>query len=220
MSGTLEQRGGICRPIFFGWLWIPQRALPALRYWSLPLGLLALATALQVTGLQNALRYDRIQIDAGQWWRLLTANLVHLGWMHLLLDGAALVLVWLLLGHRFRIWQWLLIAGLSMLGVGAGLYLFDPRLVTYVGLSGMLHGLYAAGTVALARRDKPLALICALLLAGKLAWEQCCGPDPFTAELIGGAIVVNAHLYGAITGLIAGWVLTRHGNNRRIAHTR
>ena len=46
MTGTLEQRGGICRPVLFGKRWISQRALPALRHWLLPLGLLALATAL------------------------------------------------------------------------------------------------------------------------------------------------------------------------------
>lgn len=82
--------------------------------------------------------------------------------------------------------------------------------MTYVGLSGMLHGLYAAGTVGIARRDKPMALMFAVLLIGKLAWEQSVGPDPFTAEFIGGAIVVNAHLYGAVTGLASGWALTRH----------
>lgn len=202
-------RGGGSLPVPSGRVPIARRVLPVLGHWALPLGLLALATGLQAAGLQDALRYDRTRIDAGQWWRLLTGNLVHLGWMHLLLDGTALLLVWYLLGHGFRLWQWLIITGLSMLGVGAGLYLFDPRLITYVGLSGMLHGLYAAGTVALARRDKPFALLLAVLLAGKLAWEQCCGPDPLTAELIGGSIVVNAHLYGAVTGLLLGLVFAR-----------
>lgn len=209
MTGAIE-RGGVGCPVSFGKPRISHWALRTLRHWSLPLGMLTLATVLQATGLRDTLRYDRTQIDAGQWWRLLTGNLVHLGWMHLLLDGTGLLLVWWVFGHRFRVRQWLVISGVSMLGVSAGLYLFDPRVVTYVGLSGMLHGLYAAGTVALARCDKPLALICALLIAGKLVWEQCYGPDPLTATLIGGPIIVDAHLYGAVTGLISGWVLARH----------
>lgn len=195
-----------------------RRVLPGLGHWTLPLGLLALATGLQAAGLEDALCYNRARIAAGQWWLLLTGNLVHLNWMHLSLDGCALLLVWYLLGRGLRYWQWLTVTILSMLGVGAGVYLFDPGLGSYVGLSGLDHGLFAAGTVALARRDKPLALICALLLVGKLAWEQWRGPDPLTAELIGGAIAVNAHLYGAITGLISGWLLTGHDNNRRMAH--
>lgn len=66
--------------------------------------------------------------------------------MHLLLDGAALLLLWHLFGRRFRLRHWLIITTVTMLGVSTGLYLFNPRLVTYVGLSGMLHGLHAVIT--------------------------------------------------------------------------
>ena len=36
------------------------------------------------------LRYDRLAVAAGQWWRLFTGNYVHLGWTHVLLDAAGL----------------------------------------------------------------------------------------------------------------------------------
>lgn len=180
------------------------RNLHRLLQWSAPIVLLAAAAALQWAGLQRALRYDRALIQAGQWWRLLTGNLVHLGWNHLLLDGAALILLWVLFGDSYRLGQWLLIAVVAMLGVGVGLYLFDPRLAWYVGLSGMLHGIYAAGTVAMARRDRRQATLFALLLTGKLVWEQWHGAAATTVALIGGAVVVDAHLYGSIAGLAAG----------------
>ena len=34
-----------------------------------------------------ALRFERSAIAAGEWWRLLGAHFVHLGWMHVLLDA-------------------------------------------------------------------------------------------------------------------------------------
>ena len=32
---------------------------------------------------QRVLWYDREAVAAGEYWRILTGNLVHLGWMHL-----------------------------------------------------------------------------------------------------------------------------------------
>jgi uncharacterized membrane protein len=38
----------------------------------------------------------------------------------------------------------------------------------------------------------------------KLLWEVIYGPVPLTAASVGGAVVVAAHLYGAIAGALAG----------------
>ena len=42
------------------------------------------------------LRYDRAALAAGQWWRLLTAHVVHLGLEHAALNSLGLVLMWAL----------------------------------------------------------------------------------------------------------------------------
>jgi membrane associated rhomboid family serine protease len=47
-----------------------------------------------------------------------------------------------------------------------------------------------------------------LLVCGKLLWEQAVGPLPGSAEVAGGKVIVDAHLYGAIGGLVLGWVLS------------
>lgn len=183
----------------------PSRSLVG---WSIPAALLIVACALQLAKSQDVMRYDRSLIASGEWWRLLTGNLVHLGWHHFFLDGAGVVLLWLLFGAVYRQWQWGVIVVASMLGVGAGLYLFDPGLLWYVGLSGMLHGIYAAGVVGMTRRERRFSLLLALLLAGKLAWEQWHGAAAATVALIGGAVIVDAHLYGALAGLLAGLLLS------------
>jgi hypothetical protein len=45
--------------------------------------------------------------------------------------------------------------------------------------------------------------VLALGLGAKLAFEQLVGPVPFTAQSVGGPVVVAAHLYGAVGALLA-----------------
>ena len=52
-----------------------------------------------------------------------------------------------------------------------------------------------------------MALALTLLLVGKLAWEQWHGALPLSGDM---PVVVDAHLYGAIGGALAGAVLALH----------
>jgi hypothetical protein len=71
-----------------------------------------------------------------------------------------------------------------------------------VGLSGVLHGLLVAGLLhgLMTPRRRESAVVLALVFA-KLAYEQLAGPLPGSAATAGGAVIVDAHLYGAIAGL-------------------
>src|ERR1700733_10162423 len=170
-------------------------------------GLLLLAVCLLLLIIQSggaaaqlALRYDRDFLAAGQWWRLLTAHVVHLGYEHAVLDVAGLVLMWALFARDYSPRQWLLIIGLSALGVDAGLWLLSSTTQWYVGSSGVLHGVLAAGTCAHLRRREPDGWILALFLVGKLVYEQADGALPLTA---GGAVIVDAPPYGAVSGALS-----------------
>lgn len=151
--------------------------------------------------LRVLLRYEREAILGGELWRLLTAHVTHLGWPHLWLNLAALFVGWLLCGHCFSMGRWALLVFGGSLAI-SGLFLpLDPGLQWYVGLSGVLHGLLAAGALAMLRRREPGAWLFIGFLAVKLAWEQFLGPLPFTAEASGGPVVINAHLYGTLSCL-------------------
>jgi len=147
------------------------------------------------------LRYDRAGLAAGQWWRLLTAHFVHLNLAHALLNILGLVLLWALFARDYSPGRWALIVLASMAAIDAGLWLGSPDLAWYVGASGVLHGVMAAGTWAHLRRSEFDGWILALFLIGKLAYEQFMGAMPFSAGL--GSVVVDAHLYGALGGLAA-----------------
>ena len=176
-----------------------------LGFWLPPLLLFvpALAVALLGEPAQIALRYERALL-LQEPWRMVVGHWTHLGWRHLLLNGAGLFLVWALVGETLTGWQWLVATLLIGLATSAMLYLGQPQLQWYVGLSGLLHGLLLAGMVPALKRSNPeLWLLLAGLLA-KLAWEQWQGPLPGSEEAAGGAVVVAAHLYGAVAGALLG----------------
>ncbi len=170
-------------------------------------GLLALLVAAIVLpqwlggeALAAALRYDRASVTAGELFRLLTGQFVHLDRLHALANAAGAVMIWALVGGALSASRWLWVIGLSLVAVAAGLWWFSPEVGWYVGASGMLHGLLAAGAVTQAARGDPLARLVLLIVAAKLIWEQWSGPLPFAGD---SAVVVDAHLYGFVGGLLA-----------------
>jgi rhomboid family GlyGly-CTERM serine protease len=163
------------------------------------LGLLA-ALAAGGQPLLAALRFDRDAIGAGEAWRLLTAHFVHLGPGHVLADGAGLLLLWALFARALppRDWAWVL--GASLLAIDAGLWWLTPAVAWYAGISGLLHGGWAAGAAAGTARREPASVLLLLVLVVKLAWEDQHG----TSLVVSGfPVVTSAHLHGAAGALVA-----------------
>src|ERR1700733_16083899 len=94
----------------------------------------------------EVLRYDRSAIAAGGWWRLLTAHIVHLDLHHLILNELGLVLMWSLFAQDYDAVEWCVIVLSGALAISSGLWWLSPRVSWYVGASGVLHTVMAAGT--------------------------------------------------------------------------
>ena len=188
-------------------------------YWQVAIALIAVSALVAAFGEagREAMKYDRLAIAAGEYWRLITGHFAHLGNSHLLLNIAGLVLAWLLVGRNYSTTQWFVVLLITMTAISSGFWFFDVNLLWYVGLSGVLHGLMMAGAIkGLSTFPVESAVIC-VLVVGKLAYEQIAGPLPGSESVSAGSVVVNAHLYGAIGGAIAsGFILHRAGGTRAI----
>lgn len=149
--------------------------------------------------MRDALRYERSLVLDGEAWRLLTAHLVHLDLRHALLNAVGATLMWALFARDFRPRHWLWIVLGTALVIDAGFLFATPQLRWYVGASGVLHGVMAAGTLAQLRQRDPVSILLLLFLLAKLAWEQLVGALPFEDSA---KVVVDAHAYGALGGAL------------------
>ena len=82
----------------------------------------------------------------------------------------------------------------SLAAIDLGFWFFEPQLQWYVGASGLLHGVFAFGCLALVRQRDPVGIIAAVIFVAKLSWEHWQGPLPFERNA---PVVTVAHLYGA-----------------------
>jgi rhomboid family GlyGly-CTERM serine protease len=175
------------------------------RYGAALLAALVLLLGLCTLGEKGrvALRYQRELLAHGQWWRLLSAHLVHLNLTHALLNCAGLVLLWVLFAREYtpRRWAWILLA--STVAIDAGLWFLRPLVDWYVGASGVLHGALAAGALGMYRRRDGTGAAVLLLLVVKLAYEHHSGASVFASDL---PLLPEAHLYGVLGGLLGAWL--------------
>ncbi|MDH3265696.1 MAG: rhombosortase [Gammaproteobacteria bacterium] len=173
--------------------------------WLLPLLALAIAVAIALLGDSGRewLSFDRPALASGELWRLVSGHFVHLGLSHLILNSAGLLLIWYLIFDAFSRSQWLIVSALVVASIDLGFWFLEPQLVWYVGLSGLLHGLLAAGVLVELKPGRPEMWLLAIGLVAKLLYEQLIGPLPGSEESSGGNVIVAAHAYGAIGGVLA-----------------
>lgn len=165
---------------------------------SLACLLISLLPGPVATGLQ----YHRTPLAEGEWWRLFTAHLTHLGLGHLIMNLSGFWLIWVLFPAIQPPVRCLTLLLVLMLGTAAGLWLFSPQVIWYRGLSGILHGLLIWALLHQLKSQPVASALIMLFVVGKLLWEQWQGPLPGSETLAHGSVIIDAHLYGAVTGII------------------
>ncbi|MDF2153582.1 rhombosortase [Vibrio sp. CAU 1672] len=152
---------------------------------------------LQFEPLAGMAEWHAYNIRHGEWWRIVTGNLTHTNFAHL---GMNLVGLWII-SFIFRptMKNFLLVLLLLCVWVGAAILL--TKMSVYVGLSGVLHGLFGYWALREVFEGRRSSLLLVAGLVGKIAWEQLYGPPMSTAALIGARVAIDAHLFGALGGL-------------------
>jgi hypothetical protein len=120
---------------------------------------------------------------------------------HLILNELGLGADVVAVRSRLRCVEWCVIVFAGALAISSGLWWLSPRVTWYVGASGVLHSVMAAGVA----KHLAAARLGSLDPAGRCAassrWEQLGGPRrPL--------VVVDAHLYGAMCGFAVGAALS------------
>ena len=183
------------------------------KYAANPFFALALLCLLLMAGetFQTLLQYDRYAILHGEFWRLFTCHFTHANLQHFLLNIAGTALLLLLFYKEYRPLQWVAFLLFTALLISAGLFFFEPHLQHYVGLSGVLHGMLVMGIAAEMARGSRLYILLLLLLGIKLIMEHLVAPMPLSNHIIGIPVITAAHLFGALGGTVAAYVILRRG---------
>lgn len=97
----------------------------------------AAAVVFLVPVLQSALIYDRAAIASSEWWRFITGNLVHHSTTHFVYDVGAFFVAGTLIEVR-RHSHFAILCLAAGVGIGAVLFIADPEIHYYGGLSGIV----------------------------------------------------------------------------------
>ncbi len=156
------------------------------------------------------MQYDRGALGNAQVWRWVTGHWTHYSLDHLVLDVLTfLVLATLCNRLDRRAFRWAMI--LSLLFIPTTLWVLEPSLITYRGLSGIDSALFVLATLLLRHQAKRhdehrvanLQILALFLFGAKVAIEARTGQALFVQSTTGIRIVPIAHLAGALAGFVA-----------------
>ncbi|MCG6932321.1 MAG: rhombosortase [Gallionella sp.] len=158
-----------------------------------------------VPWLGQLLIYDRSAIAHGELWRLLTGNLVHLSDAHLAMDMAAFLIAGTMIEQRgYHHFMKLCISAAALIGMA--IYLFEPVLQFYGGLSGVVTAAVVYLCLQGMTEQGSWRWLCAAMLAAlsaKLWFELVSGKSLLL--VVGGGNFVPvplSHLTGAVVAVI------------------
>ena len=151
-------------------------------------------------------RFNRDLVEQGDIWLLFSGHIAHLNWSHWLLNMAGLGIVAFFFSGHASIKQWLLVILVSVCAINLGLWWWMTDIQSYVGLSGVLHGLFLYGALREIRFYPTSGYVLVAVLLAKLGWEFFYGALPGSEDMAGGRVLTEAHLLGAIGGITV-WLI-------------
>ena len=147
--------------------------------------------------------YHRVNFLQNIYFEWLTPSLVHFNWIHWFLNILNLVAIVILF---YRVWnskRFLTIFAISSAFIMINLYIFNPNINSYVGMSGVLYSLAIYGALQNLQYDKLVSIVVLLFILLKLFFadsvNNLIGEDIVLSSL---KVIQEAHWYGAILGIL------------------
>ena len=162
--------------------------------------IIALLAALFEQQLADKLVYHRNAIADLELWRFLSGHFLHTNFAHFVLNASAIILLWSLHGQFYSISQYLGLFLFSAMFTSFGLYWFSPDLMQYVGLSGILHGIFVWGAIMDIKHQDKTGYLLFFGVWLKVVYEQIFGASQEVSQLIDANVAIDAHLWGTIAG--------------------
>ena len=198
MPGELPMTMTTTKPIKFHYQYHPSHIL-----WLL---LFLISFSLQAFDWVDSWRFNRNLVEQGDVWLLLSGHIVHLNWSHWSLNMAGLAIVAFFFSPYASLKQWLLVIMISAVIISAGIWWWMLDIAHYVGLSGVLHGLFLYGALREIRFYPVSGYVLTVVLLAKLLWEFFYGALPGSEDMAGGRVLTEAHLLGAAGGVVS-WLI-------------
>ena len=167
------------------------------QYWAGLALVLILSIFLQLMPQWHSLLTFNSETVMAEGWPLISAHFIHLDWWHALFNFIVLALI-VLIWREYWSTRWLINA-LLISGVATSLMLWImPVNLSFVGLSGVLHGLLAYCLIKDIRAGKKWMLLILIALVAKvvaelLGWQ----PDHFVGEHVS-----YIHAAGLVSSLL------------------
>ncbi len=168
--------------------------------------LFLISFSLQAFDWVDSWRFNRVLVEQGNVWLLLSGHIAHLNWSHWILNMAGLAIVAFFFSAHADFKQWLMVIVVSASVISAGIWWSIPDIQYYVGLSGVLHGLFLYGAIREIRYYPTSGYVLLVVLIAKLMWEFFNGALPGSEDMAGGRVLTEAHLLGAIGGVLV-WLI-------------
>jgi rhomboid family GlyGly-CTERM serine protease len=159
--------------------------------------LVALGIA-QLTPVSDFFVWNRSLILQGEVWRLITGNFTHTNLAHLIMNAAALMVFCFIFKDILNPKKlWGLLFFISLI---TGVFLLLSPIQSYVGLSGVLHGLFIWAAIEDIKQKRNTGWLLLIGIITKICWEQYFGASASTISLINAKVATEAHLIGAFSG--------------------
>ncbi|WP_083690156.1 rhombosortase [Colwellia sp. UCD-KL20] len=176
---------------------------------ALPLLVIILSTLAFICDV-DSLAFQRDLFIEGEFWRGLTGHFLHTNFNHFILNIIAVILLWALHGQFYNLVNYTLIFLVCAITTTFGVYIYSPEIMQYVGLSGVLHGLFIWGAIKDIQNKDKTGFVLLVAVIGKVIHEQIKGASKEVADLISATVAIDAHLWGMIGGGVIGLLSLYH----------